>query len=156
MDYNQTLKTFYEINRTSKTFYEILEEWTTTEHRKPYIRYQKHSNNIGIIGHQNITKLDSQHHREQTCFLPRTPRCGVAKVIKLTGSSPAIIPCLEGAEVWKFPSEDSVTLLEWVPLDSLSEYRTATAYLANKPPREWAKNEIRFRLSLFFTTWRTY
>lgn len=105
MDYNWTLKTCYEINRNQKHF----------------MRYQKHSNNIGIIGLQNIMKLDSQHHREQTCFLPRTPRCGVAKVIKLTGSSPAIIPCVEGVEVCKFPSEESVTLLDWVPLESHSE-----------------------------------
>lgn len=26
------------------------------------------------------------------------------------------------------------------------------AYLANKPPREWARKEILFRLSVFFTT----
>ena len=43
-----------------------------------------------------------QYQQEHTCFFPLTPRCGVAKVIKLTGSNPAIISRLEEHGVFEF------------------------------------------------------
>jgi len=65
----------------------------------------------------------------RTCLLPLTPRCGLAKVIKFTGSSPAIKPCLVKELV-----------LEASPNSPLHKplivYKTETAYRANNPPRE--------------------
>lgn len=59
---------------------------------------------------------------EQTCFLPLTPRCGVAKVIKLIGSNPAIIPRLEEQAVFEFGGEVSAaTSMDWPVFTAFSE-----------------------------------
>jgi len=59
---------------------------------------------------------------EQTCFLPLTPRCGVARVIKLIGSNPAIIPRLEEQVVFELGSEVSAaTSMDWPVFTAISE-----------------------------------
>ena len=57
-----------------------------------------------------------QYQQEPTCFFPLTPRCGVAKVIKLTGSNPAIIPRLEERGVLEFALVEADKSLDSSPL----------------------------------------
>jgi hypothetical protein len=75
-----------------------------------------------------------------TCFLPLTPRCGVARVMKFVGSSPQMV--LGGGERW-------CCSWLWFFLDGSS--KAAIAYRANKPPRECPRNEIFSKLGYFAT-----
>ena len=77
-----------------------------------------------------------------TCLFPREPKCGVATVMKFTGSNPAILSwwncsiccfCSSLEKLWA-ASED----FNW----GIWSKSLPTAYLATSPPKEWATKEI--------------
>lgn len=84
-----------------------------------------------------------------TCLFPLEPRCGVAKVIKFMGSKPAILAswgCSGHCTVFIWPwLEEFPERLERSNFGKCS-YSLPIAYLATRPPNEWATKEI-FRTS---------
>jgi len=79
-----------------------------------------------------------------TCLCPLEPRWGEANVMKFIGSNPAILPS-------KFLFSFMWWPLTGVPLVAGSK-SLPIAYLAIRPPNEWATNEIFCTPLLLFTT----
>lgn len=85
-----------------------------------------------------------------TCLCDLVPRCGVAKVMKLIGSKPAILP---RSISWLL--ETSVICFSCSSWESISVallYSNAIAYLAINPPNEWATKEIFWSSGLRWTS----
>lgn len=88
-----------------------------------------------------------------TCLCPLEPRCGVAEVMKLIGSSPAIFPLIILLTGDLFDSSPSHTPFSSTDcLSKSSRYSKAIAYRATKPPSEWPTKEIFWSVEWCSTT----
>lgn len=102
----------------------------------------------------SITTSQENNGEILTCCLPLTPRWGEASVMKLTGSSPAIVgfwvPSSDSVSPWLCNSSSRGPFTVWV--GAADAYKIPIACRANRPPSECPRKDILLRLGVRFTT----
>ncbi len=116
------------------------------------LAYWVHWGKNATTGSTNTTRIEIQELLIEWCtwFFPLTPKWGLASVTKLTGTRPATL-----ASWWHCNPGRSWLCLCGSPSRTISSirstwgvYSAAIAYLAKRPPSEWATNDIRVKLGV--------